>query len=506
MLCTFLCPKNMDQDMPDLLSYISDLKNRIEIVNKKNKSYILGHNKQILKFIIKEASEHYYASKLKVYIHDDDDEEPLDESQKLTEEETRERMEEVMKHPLFMTELPENIEDNKQLEAIQAIKYDDNSEEIGKSNLKESVKYFNQYVANKNKPNLENNKDFNINNKNNMNNFNNLKNAMVIITNAIEHCIEDETVDLIIKTELLLQRSNINIYIKNYKYAIEDLTKCLDIYNIKNKTFKFDLIDSVIDKLIDCYLELKLIDSAYKIVSKLKSIKQSQLLNKVISNDKYDAFINIEIKQIIKKIENKRKELHNELSKQEAFNNYEINEKERLYEVLSLKGIKISYQFHKIPVNCEAKIYYTDETDENIDETKENIDSLVDYINKLDFYFPILIIYEEFNMIDYIQDVSGKCTFQKIKDMILSQDLPWDKEKKYTKLSVKIFYEMNKKDNNLDSFTTYYYPILETETLIELLTNSKIEMNGFPVISVVSTNSKYYEYFIKNKIILKRKI
>ena len=167
---------------------------------------------------------------------------------------------------------------------------------------------------------------------------------------------------------------------------------------------------------------------------------------------------------------------------------------------MSLRGIKLDTQIHKVPSNCEAKIYFEDECSEE-EYTNNDVNQ---YIKKLHFHFPILVIYEEFNMTDYMQDVSGFRTFEEIKNMLFEQNLPWDKEKLYTKLSVKFFYEINKKDSNLDSFTTYYYPIKESDTLINLLTNSKIIMNGFPVISVVSTNSKFYNHFIKNKIILKR--
>ena len=60
------------------------------------------------------------------------------------------------------------------------------------------------------------------------------------------------------------------------------------------------------------------------------------------------------------------------------------NEKEiKLYDELTRKGIKLETQFVNIPLGYQAEIYKDEE-------------------NK--YHFPILVLYEEFNMTDYIQD------------------------------------------------------------------------------------------------------
>ena len=111
-LLAFFTPKNFENDLPDLLSYIAEMHKRFLIVNKSNTFYILGHNKQILRFVVKQASEHFYSSKLKVFISEDqEDEEFINNLEPMSEEETQQSMMELMKHPLFMTEIPTSLED-----------------------------------------------------------------------------------------------------------------------------------------------------------------------------------------------------------------------------------------------------------------------------------------------------------------------------------------------------------------------------------------------------------
>ena len=51
---------------------------------------------------------------------------------KLTDEEMEDNIKYLSNHPLFMTQIPDNIEDNEHLLAMQNIMYDDEPENIAK--------------------------------------------------------------------------------------------------------------------------------------------------------------------------------------------------------------------------------------------------------------------------------------------------------------------------------------------------------------------------------------
>ena len=448
MLLAFFAPKNFDQDLPDLLSYIELIKTKIEIVNKSNRDYILGHSEEILNYVIKQATEHYLASKLKVYITEEEEDTYV--GKELTEEETRTQMEEVLNHPLFMTEIPDKIENNPHLEALQAIKYDNDAEEIGKAGIAQSKDKFHSYKEKKQ--------------------FKLLKESMYEVCNAIDHCVEDDTVDKETKRKLFVQRSDINIHIKNWTYAIEDLEKALHYSND-------NIVDytQTVDNIVFCYINIKAYNKAEEFLSKLLSKVPSNLYND------YKSYYESKIRglSILKE------ELQRQMEQQEIFKQMESTERQAIFEELSLRGMKLMPQYHKIPANCEAIIYKDEDSS---------------------FHFPILIIYEEFNMTDYIQDCIEDLTMKELTEMLFKEKLPWDKENLYTKMSIRLFYEMNIKDYNQSTLTTSYYPLKDSDTLGSIICNRNLLMNGFPVISIVSTNSKFFDHFLKKKIVLKRKV
>lgn len=458
MLLSFLSPKNLIEDLPELLSYISLIYSKIHIVNKSNQDYLSGHSNEILSFVIKEATEKYFASKLSVYItNEEEDDYKVEE---LSVEETKKTMDEVLSHPLFMTEIPKDIEDNMYLKGIQAIKYDEEAEEIGKEALNLSKEKFEKYKK--------------------MKQFKYLKESMYEVSNAIDHCCNDSEVSGLVKRKLYIQRSDLNIHVKNWMYAIEDLEKALElsVSSSDNENLDNDIgiryISDIVKNIIFCYVN---INSYIKAETFLIS-----LLTKLPSSFKaeYKQIFNEEILSLHRL----KSEHQTQLEKIEVLKQFKSNEQQIIYEELSLKGIKLKPQYHKVPGNCVASIY----KDEN---------GL--------FHYPLLIIYEEFNMTDYVQDCIETMTITEIIDMLFSEKLPWDKEGLYTKLSVRVYYEMNMKDYNLTSLTTSYYPLKNEESILNVISRPGVYLNGFPVLSIVSCNSKYFEYFIKNKIVLKRK-
>jgi hypothetical protein len=179
-----------------------------------------------------------------------------------------------------------------------------------------------------------------------------------------------------------------------------------------------------------------------------------------------------------------KRQLLSKLEKLQIFKYVEDTQKLKVYDNLSRRGIKLKQQYHNIPAHYEANIYQ----DEN------NM-----------YHFPTLIIYEEFNVTDYLQDVEENSLISDILDILLQEKLPWDKEGKYNMNTVKCFYEISDYDTVMKSEMSYYYPLRNDDKLIDVLKNRRVFMNGFPVLVIVSQNSNFYQHFLKNKIVIKRK-
>ncbi len=88
--------------------------------------------------------------------------------------------------------------------------------------------------------------------------------------------------------------------------------------------------------------------------------------------------------------------------------------------------------------------------------------------------------------------------------MLLSEDLPWDKEKTYTLNNLMVYYEVTIYEPKIKLEKNYYYPLRNEDMVKDVLRKKKIYMNGIPVIVIVSRFTKFYSHFLKNKQIVKR--
>jgi hypothetical protein len=367
----------------------------------------------------------------------------------MTEEEIKKELEEFQNHPLFMTELPENPQDNPYLATLQSLQYEGSPADVAKEFLEKSQEALENYKNSKN--------------------FEQLKECMFYICNAIDHVKDDSTVPDSLKYDLYHYRTQIQLMVKNYGYAVEDL----------NSALFYQDNDEAYFTLIECYVAQESYEKALKVIRRR--------MKKLVENDlpedkaKYKLF-KLEEGKILKYIE----ELEEKLQKMETFKNLENKEKIKLYDILTRRSIKIKPQVHKIPANVEASIY--------LDE-----DRLI--------HFPVLIIYEEFNMTDYIQDVDENSMISDIFEILFGDNnkLPWDKENKYKMNTCTAFYELSKFDSVLQRESNYYYPLRNDDKLIDVLTNKQVYMSGFPVIVILSQLSNFYQHFIKNKVVIKRR-
>ena len=448
LLYAFICKPNISEDIPQIMFYLTTMFKRLNDPS----------DKKTIDNIIEISLTNYFSSKIRLYSEDandsDEEEEKIIEKndKKLTEEEIQKEIEELQNYPLFMTEMPKNPEKNEHLIQLQSLQYEGNFDEVSLELLNKSKNDYENYLKSKN--------------------FKDLKESMINICNAIDHSKDEKSCDYI-QFSLFYQRSLLQILVKNWNYAIEDIKNAIKfIPKIKENDLKKYINDEIIDKcyfnLIESFINLNLYEKEEKIINERKNEKILINKNLIENNEKYD-----------KKIKELKQKLIEKLNKIETFKNLKEKEKIILFDELTSKGIKLKKEIQNVPISYESKIY----KDEN------NL-----------FHFPILIIYDEFNITDYIQDFIENDYCDEIFNIIFKEKyLPWDKEKKYTKSNCLLYYESVDFNNNSEQI--FYYPIRKDEKLIDVLTSKKIFMNGFPVFVCVCPNSqKYYQYFIEKKI------
>ena len=461
-LHAYLCQSNLYNDIPSLMEHLNIMFQKLE-----NPS-----DKETIDNILEIAIANFYASKIRLYSEDaandsfdEEYEKEMEEKRKnrvpLTEEEAQKELAELQEFPLFMTELPEHPEDNVYLESFQALQYEGKADEVGLDFLKSSKENLNKYKTSKK--------------------FNDLKEAMIDICNAIDHCEKDVECNHI-KFRIYYHRGTMQVLVKNWRYAVDDLSEATKyIKDMDQNEFNNELNEGNIDdaylKLIRSYMEIKLFSKAKELIKIRKQVNEKEGLKSY-----KDKYISME-----KEIYQLKQKLLDDLNKMEAFKNMENDKQIKLYDELTSKGIKLENQLVNIPAGYQAEIYKDEE-------------------NK--YHFPILVLYEEFNMTDYIQDFVEDRLVSDILEIIFEDgNLPWDKEHRYSKSNCKLFLKCSKIHPITKIEESFYYPIRNDESLLKVLTCRKVHMNGFPIICVVSPMSfNYYEHFLKKNIILKRNV
>ena len=462
LLHAYLCKSNLYNDIPSLIEHLNIM---FEKLNNPS-------DKQTIDNILDIAIANYYASKIRLYSEDADKDSEDEEYEKqvaeniknrkpLSEEEAKKEIEELQEFPMFMTELPEHPEDNIYLQSFQSLQYEGKADEVGLDFLENSQENLEKYKKSKK--------------------FNDLKESMINICNAIDHCENDPECDHI-KFRLFYHRGKMQVMVKNWRYAVEDLSQGIKfIHNMNKEEFIKELNEGNIDdaylKLIQSYIELKLFKKAKELIKERKKANENEGLKSY--KDKYT--------DLEKNIENLKQKLLDDLNKMEAFKNMENEKKILLYDDLTNKGIKLENQLINVPAGYQAEIYKDEE-------------------NK--YHFPILVLYEEFNVTDYIQDFIEDRLVSDILEIIFEDgNLPWDKEHRYSKSNCLLYLKCSKINPITKIEESFYYPIRNDESLIKVLTCKKVHMNGFPVICIVSPMSfNFYEHFLKKNVVLKRNV
>ena len=462
LLHAYLSKANLYNDIPSLMEHLNSMFEKLD-----NPS-----DKQTIDNILDIAIANYYASKIRLYSEDAANDSEDEEYEKqiaeniknrvpLSEEEAQKEIAKLQEYPMFMTELPEHPEENVYLQSFQALQYEGNADEVGLDFLKSSKENLEKYKKSKK--------------------FNDLKESMIDICNAVDHCENDPICEHIM-FRIFYHRGKMQVMVKNWRYAVEDLSQGIKFINNMNKDeYNKELNEGNIDdaylKLIQSYIELKMFKKAKEIIKQRKTVKENERLKEY--KDKYIEYE--------KNIESLKQKLLDDLCKMETFKNMKNEKKLLLYDELTSKGIKLENQLVNVPPGYEAEIYKDEQ-------------------NK--YHFPILVLYEEFNMTDYIQDFAEDRLVREVLEIIFEDGyLPWDKEHRYSKSNSLLYLKCSKIHHITKIEESFYYPIRNDESLLKVLTSKKVHMNGFPVICVVSPMSyNFYEHFLKKNIILKRNV
>ena len=104
-----------------------------------------------------------------------------------------------------------------------------------------------------------------------------LKESMYEVCNAIDHCVEDDTVETETKRKLFIQRSDINIHIKNWTHAIDDLQKALQYStdSIINYT-------QIVDNVVFCYINIKFMECIKFFILKIIKLKDVEMHHRTL--------------------------------------------------------------------------------------------------------------------------------------------------------------------------------------------------------------------------------
>jgi len=128
----------------------------------------------------------------------------------------------------------------------------------------------------------------------------------------------------------------------------------------------------------------------------------------------------------------------------------------------------------------------------------------VDENNKL--HWPVMIIYEEYSQVDYIEDFhEDDCMGDHLNTMFPPNEYPdWDVYKKYSRDSLEVYAILNQVPPLDPSKKTNERPrkvrIKESSPLIKLLQHKSYVLPGLPILYMISSKSSFKSKFLKMSI------
>ncbi|CRG96147.1 conserved Plasmodium protein, unknown function [Plasmodium gallinaceum] len=321
-------------------------------------------------------------------------------------------------HPLFMSELPKNIEENEDLEALYNLMISDenpislakNYKEVGNDYFKDGVKYYedaiisynkgidilNSYINSINNDKLKKqnnlnhvtNKKYNNDEQIKLINENNCNNGCIldkdsntmnekklkeecennfITTNVSNNTNKNEAINLL--SDIYCNKSIIHYKKKRYVKCLDDCKKALSYNNKKYKCLYFCAL---------CSYHMELYNDAYKYIKIFDDLIKDENIRSLININDYEKLKN----QILEKYENF---LHRKKIKED--------EKKIIIEKQKNEMNKIENILRKRDITILENIYNND-----------NITPVLYLDENRYIHFTVFLIYFETNFIDTILD------------------------------------------------------------------------------------------------------
>ena len=153
-----------------------------------------------------------------------------------------------------------------------------------------------------------------------------------------------------------------------------------------------------------------------------------------------------------------------------------------VYRAIRNRGIKLGKRVHQLP---------------------EVVDQHVKLDNRLKLHFPVLILYEEFMVTDFIQDWVEEDTFATQLRPLFSEQAPWDEEGVYRMDTIEVYFEadmtkcLDKKEAPKNKFNKKYIRVDLNATLLSVLKHDNYIVPQFPVFKIISKeNDDFKDAFL----------
>ena len=153
-----------------------------------------------------------------------------------------------------------------------------------------------------------------------------------------------------------------------------------------------------------------------------------------------------------------------------------------VYRSIREKGIKLGKRIHELP---------------------EVVDQHVKLDNRKKLHFPVLILYEEFMVTDFIQDFVEDDTLATQLRPIFADQAPWDEEGTYRMDTIEVYFEadmtklLDKKDAPKSKSNKKYIKCELNSTLLSVLQHPNYVVPQFPVFKVISReNDDFRDAFL----------
>lgn len=285
----------------------------------------------------------------------------------LANKSTEEVMKEINRLPIFMTELDETDGEggqNTSLEALKSLAYDGEPDEIATNFKNQGNECFKAKMY---------------------------KDAVQFYTQGLEVECGVDAIDV----ALLINRAACNLELRNYRRCIDDCKKAL-------------LIDE--NNVKACYRAGR----AFFAVDRLEEAKQ--ILQFGLTKDSENA----PMKDLLKKIEDKEKQIKAAIEKKEREAELKRKEQLTLASAITLRNIEI------IRSSKPAEL---------LDDAKIRLEDPLDYESQL--IMPAMILYPVTDEFDFVAEVSELSTPAEILEIVLNRPQEWFEDPRHKGFSVK---------------------------------------------------------------------